>query len=73
MNYVVQGTTNLSPVSWNVVARKNGTNNWQWLGGGIARINANAPASGRAVVDTGTPDAFLGQPNYFLRLILEMP
>ena len=72
VNYVVQGATNL-PASWNTVARKNGTNLWQWLGGGTSRLSTNAPAGGRAVVDVGTPDAFLSQPHYFLRLILQAP
>ena len=73
VNYVVQCATNLPPVAWSAVARKNGTNNWQWLGGGTARIAAAAPTGGRIVVDLGTPDAFLGRPRYFLRLVLEAP
>jgi hypothetical protein len=73
VNYVVQGATNLVTVSWNTVARKNGTNVWQWLGGGVSHINTNAPAGGRAGVDVGAPDVFLGRPVYFLRLSLEAP
>jgi hypothetical protein len=63
----------MPPASWNTVARKNGATLWQWLGGGTSRLSTNAPAGGRAVVDVGTPDAFLSQPNYFLRLLLEAP
>jgi hypothetical protein len=73
VNYVVQGTTNLPPAAWQAVARKDGTNNWQWLGGGAARISANTPIGGRVAVDLGTPDNFLGQPVYYLRLTLETP
>ena len=73
VNFVVQGISGLAAGSWSEVARKNGTNNWQWLGGGTSRINTNLPSGGRVVVDVGTPDANLSQSKYYLRLKLEAP
>ena len=70
-NYVVQSATNLLPTAWSAVARKNGTNTWQWLGGGTSRITSGTPAAGRVVVDVGTPDALVSRPVIYLRLVLE--
>ena len=71
-NYVVQSATNLLPTAWSAVASKNGTNTWQWLGGGTSRISSGTPAAGRVVVDVGTPDALVSRPVIYLRLVLEM-
>jgi hypothetical protein len=51
VNCVIQGATNLPPTTWAAVARKIGTNPWQWLGGGTPRIVTGTPAGGRVVVD----------------------
>jgi hypothetical protein len=70
-NYVVQSATNLLPAAWSAVARKNGSNTWQWLGGGTSRITSGTPAAGRVIVDVGTPDALISRPVIYLRLVLE--
>jgi hypothetical protein len=73
VNYVVQGSTNLTTVGWSDLARKNGVNAWQWLGGGPARINSGTPAGGRVQVDVGAPDSASALPMYYFRLQLEQP
>jgi hypothetical protein len=73
VNYVVMGAPNLLPVSWSTIARKNGTDAWQWLGGGSARLTPGLPSNGRVITEVGVPDSANGSPQYFLRLKLEIP
>ena len=73
INYVILGATNISPVSWLTLALKNGTNAWQWLGGGATQIITNSVSGGRMPVDIGLPGNTNGLPKYFLRYTIETP
>lgn len=73
VNYVVQGSTNLTAPGWSDLARKNGVSTWQWLGGGTPRVNSGTPAGGRVQTDVGAPDSAGTLPMYYFRLQIEQP
>ncbi len=68
---IIQGSLTLSGGSWTELARKTGTGAWIWQAGGTTRISAGSPASGRVPTEIGMPDSQVGQPRYFMRLVVE--
>jgi len=70
--YTIRGTTNLTGI-WGNVAQKNGTNAWQWLGGGASHLNFAPVSGGRAPLDIGVPDNISSSPRYYLRLQVQTP
>lgn len=70
--YNIWGSTNVLG-TWISLATKNGTNAWQWLGGGSARLNVGPVSSGRVPVDVSWPDSANGSKQYLLRLQIQTP
>jgi hypothetical protein len=70
--YSVRGATNATG-TWITLATKTGTNAWQWVGGGVSRMNIGSTSGGRIPVDVSYPDNANSSNRYFLRLQIQTP
>ncbi|MBL9131204.1 MAG: hypothetical protein JNG86_08400, partial [Verrucomicrobiaceae bacterium] len=71
VRYIIQGNLSLSGGTWTELARKTGAGAWSWQAGGTTQITTGAASGGRVPTEIGMPDAQLGQPSYFMRLVIE--